>query len=105
MHVFPYSKRPGTPAAARKDQILNAVKEERAHAAAAVAKEMEAQYLQQWVGQTVPVLLEEERDGAWRGYTAQYSPVAVSAQGEFHNKVCAVRLERVEQGVLWGSLE
>ena len=104
MHVFPYSKRPGTPAAARKDQILNAVKEERAHAAAAVAKEMETEYLQQWVGQTVPVLLEEERDGAWRGYTAEYSPVAVSAQGEFHNKVCSVRLERVEQGVLWGSL-
>ena len=104
MHVFPYSKRPGTPAAARKDQILNAVKEERAHAAAAVAKEMETEYLQQWVGQTAPVLLEEERDGAWRGYTAEYSPVAVSAQGEFHNKVCSVRLERVEQGVLWGSL-
>lgn len=104
MHVFPYSKRPGTPAAARRDQILNAVKEERAHAAAAVAKAMEAEYLQQWVGQTVPVLLEEERDGAWRGYTAEYSPVAVSAQGDFHNQVCSVRLERVEQGVLWGSL-
>ena len=104
MHVFPYSKRPGTPAAARKDQILNAVKEERAHAAAAVAKEMEAEYLKQWVGQTVPVLLEEERDGAWRGYTAEYSPVAVSAQGDFHNQVCSVHLDRVEQGVLWGSL-
>lgn len=104
MHVFPYSKRPGTPAAARKDQILNAVKEERAHAAAAVAKEMETKYLQQWVGQTVPVLLEEERDGAWRGYTAEYSPVAVMAQGDFHNRICSIRLERVEQGVLWGSL-
>ena len=104
MHVFPYSKRPGTPAAARKDQILNAVKEERAHAAAAVAKEMEAEYLKQWVGQTVPVLLEEERDGAWRGYTAEYSPVAVQAEGSFHNQVCSVHLDRVEQGVLWGSL-
>ena len=104
MHVFPYSKRPGTPAAARKDQILNAVKEERAHAAAAVAAEMEENFLKQWIGQTVPVLLEEEREGAWRGYTAEYSPVAVMAEGNLHNQVCQVRLERVEQGVLWGSL-
>ena len=50
------------------------------------------------------ILLEEERDGAWRGYTAEYSPVAVQAEGSFHNQVCSVRLERVEQGVLWGSL-
>ena len=104
MHVFPYSKRPGTPAAARKDQILNAVKEERAHAAAAVAGEMERAYLEQWIGKTVPVLLEEEREGAWRGYTPEYSPVAVAAEGDLHNQVRQVRLERVEQGVLWGSL-
>ena len=105
MHVFPYSKRPGTPAAARKDQILNAVKEERAHRAAAAAREMEEQYLSQWVGETVPVLWEEERDGAWRGYTAQYSPVAVQSAENLHNQVHAVRLERLEQGILWGSLE
>lgn len=104
MHVFPYSKRPGTPAAARKDQILNTVKEERAHRAAAVAAEMEEAYLNSWVGQTVPVLLEEERDGAWRGYTAEYAPVALKAEGDFHNQICQVYLERVEKGVLWGTL-
>ena len=104
MHVFPYSKRPGTPAAARKDQILNTVKEERAHRAAAVAAEMEEAYLDSWVGQTVPVLMEEERDGAWRGYTAEYVPVAVSAQEDLHNQIRQVRLERGEKGVLWGSL-
>ena len=104
MHVFPYSKRPGTPAAARKDQILNAVKEERAHAAAAVAWEMEQAYLDRWVGQTVPVLLEEQREGAWRGYTAQYAPVAVPSDDGLHNQVRQIRLERAENGVLWGSL-
>ena len=104
MHVFPYSKRPGTPAAARKDQILNAVKEERAHAAAAVAREMEQAYLERWVGQTVPVLLEEQRDSAWRGYTAEYAPVAVSCDDDLHNQVHQIRLERAEDGVLWGTL-
>ena len=104
MHVFPYSKRPGTPAAARKDQILNAVKEERAHAAAAVAREMEQAYLDCWVGQTVPVLLEEQRDGAWHGYTAQYAPVAVPSDEDLHNQLRQIRLERAENGVLWGSM-
>ena len=104
MHVFPYSKRPGTPAAARKDQILNAVKEERAHTAAAVAREMEQTYLERWVGQTVPVLLEEQRDGAWRGYTAEYAPVAVSCDDDLHNQVRQICLERAEDGVLLGTL-
>ena len=104
MHVFPYSKRPGTPAAARKDQILNAVKEERAHAAAAVAREMEQTYLERWVGQTVPVLLEEQCDGAWRGYTAEYAPVAVSCDDDLHNQVRQICLERAEDGVLLGTL-
>ncbi len=104
MHVFPYSMRPGTPAAARKDQILNAVKEERAHRAAVVAREMEEQYLSKWLGETVPVLLEEEREGAWRGYTAPYSPVAVISPEALHNQVREVRLERLEDGILWGSL-
>ena len=41
MHVFPYSKRPGTPAANMPGQVPNAVKEERAHRAAGVAARME----------------------------------------------------------------
>ena len=104
MHVFPYSKRPGTPAAARKDQILNAVKEERAHRAAAVAAEMEQAYLEQWVGRSVPVLLEEEREGAWRGYTPEYIPVALEGEGDLHNQVRQVRLTGAEKGVLRGEL-
>jgi len=104
MHVFPYSKRPGTPAAARKDQILNAVKEERAHRAAAAAAEMEQEYLSQWLGETVCVLFEEEREGGWRGYTAEYVPVVVSSGEDLHNQVRRVRLEKLEGGALRGSL-
>ena len=105
MHVFPYSKRPGTPAAKMPGQVLNAVKEERAHRAAAAAREMEREYLEQWVGQTVPVLFEEEREGAWRGYTTRYSPVAAEYEGDLHNKIVQVTLERVEGDDLWGSIQ
>ncbi|MEA4934941.1 MAG: tRNA (N(6)-L-threonylcarbamoyladenosine(37)-C(2))-methylthiotransferase MtaB, partial [Lawsonibacter sp.] len=69
MHIFPYSRRPGTPADKMPGQVLNTVKEDRAHRAAEVAAQMEQAYLQRWVGQTIPVLFEESRDGLWRGHT------------------------------------
>ncbi len=82
MHIFPYSRRPGTPAAAMPGQVPNAEKEERAHRAAAAAAEMERAYLEQWVGETLPVLFEEERDGLWRGYTTRYNRSSGGQRGE-----------------------
>ena len=54
MHVFPYSVRPGTKAAALP-QLTAAVKDERARRAAAVASELRRAYLRRWIGRTVPV--------------------------------------------------
>ena len=105
MHIFPYSKRPGTPAAKMPHQVPNAVKEERAHRAAAVAGEMERAYLEQWVGQSLPVLFEEERDGHWRGYTTRYTEVQADSGENLHNQLRTVRLERAEDTALAGCLE
>ena len=62
MHIFPYSRRSGTPAATMAGQIPHAVQEQRAQAAQAVAREMEEAYLQALVGSTLPVLFEEEKE-------------------------------------------
>ena len=104
MHIFPYSKRPGTPAAAMKDQILNAVKQERAHRAGEVAAEMEKAYLSTFVGETVEVLFEEHKNGMWRGYTTRYTEVAVDAGGQLHNCFRNVRITAVDGGRLVGEL-
>ena len=79
MHIFPYSRRPGTPAASMEGQIQKTVQEERAHRAAAVADEMEQNYLTQLIGSTLPVLFEEEKGGLWQGHAPNY--VAVRADG------------------------
>jgi len=103
MHVFPYSKRPGTPAAKMPGQVSNAVKEMRARRAAEVAAQMEQDYLAQFMGQPLPVLFEEEKDGLWYGHTPNYIPVAV--QGEnLHNQVRDVLPERTEHEILFGTL-
>jgi len=104
MHIFPYSKRPGTPADKMPGQVLKAVKEERAHRGAAVAAEMERAYLERWVGREEPVLFEEEREGLWRGYTTRYTEVKAATAENLHNQIRTVRIEAVEDTALRGEL-
>ena len=104
MHIFPYSKRPGTPAAKLPGQVLNAVKEERAHRAAQIARTMQDAYLDSWVGETVPVLFEEERDGLWRGHTTRYCEVTVQSAQPLHNQLRQVRITGRDGGALQGVL-
>ena len=103
MHIFPYSRRTGTPAAKMPDQIPNAVKEERAHRAGALARHLEEVYLDSWVGETLPVLFEEEKEGLWRGHAPNY--VEVFARGEdLHNVERPVKILRREGSSLIGQV-
>ena len=101
MHIFPYSRRQGTPAAGMPGQIPNGEKARRAHQGAELARAMEKSWLSSWMGQRVAVLFEEEKDGFWRGYTPQY--IEVRGKGEnLHNRVCPVTLTAVGEGVAFG---
>ena len=103
MHVFPYSRRPGTPAADMAGQIPKAVQEERVHAAMAAAEEMSEAYLRGLVGQTLPVLFEEKRNGLWQGHAPNY--VLVRAEGEnLHNQVRQVRISSAMEEGLTGEV-
>ena len=104
MHIFPYSRRSGTPAATMAGQIPHAVQEQRAQAAQAVAREMEKAYLQALVGSTLPVLFEEEKEGLWQGHAPNY--VAVRAVGEdLHNQLRQVTVTGVGDGILLGTIQ
>ena len=104
MHIFPYSRRSGTPAATMAGQIPHAVQEQRAQAAQAVAREMEEAYLQALVGSTLPVLFEEEKEGLWQGHAPNY--VAVRAVGEdLHNQLRQVTVTGVGDGILLGKIQ
>ena len=102
MHIFPYSVRPGTKAAAMR-QLTGAVKEERAARAAEVAEEMHEAYLQSCVGKVFPVLFEQEKEGRFAGHAPNY--MEVLAQGEeLHNVVRNVEITAVENGSLVGEI-
>ena len=89
MHIFPYSIRPGTPAAKMR-QVPKAVKEERAHRAAEAAAELHRKYLADCVGAVYPVLFEQPRDGRYVGHAPNY--MEVLAEGtDLHNQIRNVK--------------
>ena len=102
MHIFPYSVRPGTPAAKMR-QNPKAVKEERAHRAAAVAAEMHRAYLEGCVGRVYPVLFEQPKNGRFSGHAPNY--MEVLADGEnLHNIVKNVQIIGIDGDALLGEL-
>jgi len=103
MHIFPYSKREGTPAASMEGQLSKEEKARRAKRAEELASAMELAYLSQWIGQVVEVLLEEEKDGFWQGHSRQYVPVRVKAEGDLRNAVGKVRITAAGQAELYGD--
>ena len=102
MHIFPYSIRPGTKAAAMP-QLTAAVKEERAARAAQVAHRMHQAYLAGCVGKTYPVLFEQEKDGLYTGHAPNYMEVAVQGQA-LHNQVREVTITACNGETLLGEL-
>ena len=102
MHIFPYSVRPGTPAA-KMAQVPKAVKAERARRAAAAAEEMRSSYLRGCVGRTYAVLFEQPREGRFLGHAPNY--MEVLAEGEnLHNIVKNVHITGTNGEVLLGRL-
>ena len=100
MHIFPYSRRPGTPADKMPGQHPNAVKEDRSRRAIKVAEQMCLAYLQAMLGTRQEVLFEETSGGLFTGHTPNY--VKVYMKGEnLHNEVRQVIVEKIyKDGVL-----
>ena len=75
IHVFPYSARKGTPAASMPDQLPKAVREERARTLIRVGRDAADAWAASQLGRIRPVLVEDEEQGYFRGYTPEYAPV------------------------------
>ncbi len=89
MHIFPYSKRDGTPAAAMAGQIRKAEKAERAERAAQVARELREAYDTALLGKEQQVLFEQTEGDFFTGHAM--NGVKVYARGEnLYNALCRV---------------
>ncbi len=104
MHIFPYSRRPGTPADKMPGQLGNDVKQSRSREAMAVAENLRRDYLTEMLGQSVSVLFEEMEDGYFTGHTPNY--IKVYAKGhDLHNQIRKVTLHTIFRDGVAGTLE
>ena len=103
MHIFPYSRRPGTPADKMPGQHDNATKEERSRRAIAVAEEMSLDYRENLVGTVQEVLFEDAEKGLFVGHAPNYGKVYAPGE-DLHNQLRQVRILEVYADGLRGEL-
>ena len=96
VHVFQYSKRKGTKAAAMERQIDEAVKSRRSECLITDGKVRENRYREAFIGKEVSVLFEEEQvkngDHYWTGFTKEYIRVALKTEKQLKNMLIDCRI-------------
>ncbi|WP_341278425.1 tRNA (N(6)-L-threonylcarbamoyladenosine(37)-C(2))-methylthiotransferase MtaB [Paenibacillus sp. FSL H8-0537] len=102
MHVFPYSKRTGTPAARMEDQVDDEIKNERVHKLIDLSERMQLAYAEKYVGAVLDIIPERDYKGApgtglVMGYSDNYIQVVFNGSEELIGKLCRVKV--TEAGV------
>ncbi|MBQ7759879.1 MAG: tRNA (N(6)-L-threonylcarbamoyladenosine(37)-C(2))-methylthiotransferase MtaB [Acidaminococcaceae bacterium] len=105
MHIFPFSKRKGTPAAKMPEQIIEAVKEQRAAALGELDEKMFHACLEQAVGTESEVLFEQPVDDEHiEGLIGNYQRVIVKAPVSLCGEIARVKIVGVQDDFLLGEL-
>jgi len=92
IHVFPYSLRQGTKAAAMPDQVEDRVKRERSRKMLALGRASVRNFRRKFVGKTVMVLWEKQTCGVWSGLTDNYIRVFTKSDKDLTNQLLPVKL-------------
>lgn len=95
LHVFPYSERKGTASSRMQDKVDGTIKKERVKKLLEVSKELEINYMKQFLNQEVEVLIEEMKNGYSIGHTGNY--LLVKIKGEIpQNTFISAKLTSIE---------
>ncbi|QUH31009.1 tRNA (N(6)-L-threonylcarbamoyladenosine(37)-C(2))-methylthiotransferase MtaB [Vallitalea guaymasensis] len=108
IHVFKYSMREGTPAAARDDQIDPRVKTERSHTLTNVQSKIREEFLNSFINKEVEVLFEEEsmidEKKCYYGFTDNYIKVKVFSDNNIRNLQLSTKIIKIQNDNLVGSI-
>jgi threonylcarbamoyladenosine tRNA methylthiotransferase MtaB len=107
LHVFPYSRREGTPAAEFDGQLSEPVKKERVKILRALSDKKKEKFYKTFIDQTLPVLVEAKRDkktGALRGFSRNYIPVIFNGDNKLVGKEVLVKLSDVCENIVIGEM-
>ena len=93
IHVFPYSDRTGTVASTMKDKVPGNIKKDRVHKLIELSNELEKEYFNSFINKEVEVLIEEEKDGYYYGFTDNYIPLKLKGNYKI-NDIYKVKLNK-----------
>lgn len=96
MHIFKYSKREGTKAAAMENQVRDEIKAKRSDVLLEVNEKLHKEYISSFIGKEEKVLFEEETvingEKYFVGHTKEYIKVAVKSDRDLENQIIAVKM-------------
>jgi len=96
LHVFPYSKREGTPAASMDNQIDENIKKQRVHKLLELSKELEIEYFNKFIGCNMEFIPEVYKDGYLIGHTGNYLQIKVKGDESLLNKIVNIKIENID---------
>ena len=105
IHVFAYSKRPGTRAALMENQILKAVKHQRSLKVINIAKEMQYSFLKSQLNSISEVLFETKiDDNLYQGHSKNYTVVVTSSTENLCGKIKNVKITNIKDDHCQGTI-
>lgn len=105
LHVFPYSERPGTVAASMPNKVGEGEKRARSRQMLRLGQQSAQLFRRQFLGRTLPVLWEEEKDGIWSGVCDNYLRVFTRSAQPLRDQLLPVRLVQEYGPGLWGIVD
>ena len=100
-HIFKYSKRQGTKAAAMPQQVDEQVKSQRSAKMLSLDEEKRKKYENYWIGKEVEVLVEEETEiegrRFWIGHTKEYMKILIESEENLQNTIIRVQIKNHSQ--------
>ena len=102
LHVFPYSERPGTPAASMPDSVPPAERARRAEELRGIASVLSERFLSGFVGKTIPIIPERPHHGTQSGHSRWHFAVQLEQPDAHQGKEIPVRITSLRNGIPCG---
>lgn len=109
LHVFPYSKRTGTPAARMEDQVDEEIKHARVQELIELSEQMQLEYARKFVGEVLEIIPERDEKGQYgpgraMGLSDNYLQIVFAAEEVLTGKLCRVKVTEAGVNYCEGTL-
>lgn len=107
LHVFPFSPRKGTPAAAMTNQVEKDIKSTRCHELLKLSEKLEQNFRNKFLNSSQKVLFENKTsNGLYEGFTENYIKVVAPStlNTDLRNKIACVKLKRNLNDCVYGEI-